>query len=128
MSKSNLCESIDMQLFFAQVFACQIQKNCKNFVKNTHSSQGDYMFPLLLSSFQFAQHPKIVFIKKCVTNLAFAVEWHALVLFLAVYLNKEKKSSKCVYDFTYFISPQIQTKVNTCCPKNFAVDFSYASY
>ena len=30
------CASIDVQFIFVQVFACQMSKTCKNFVKNTH--------------------------------------------------------------------------------------------
>jgi hypothetical protein len=31
-----LCVSIDVHFIFVQVFACQVSKTCKNFVKHTH--------------------------------------------------------------------------------------------
>ena len=37
MSISKLCMSIDMHFIFVRVFACQISKTCKNFVKKIHT-------------------------------------------------------------------------------------------
>ena len=38
VSISEMCMSIDVRLFFVQVFACQKRKTCKNFVQHIHCS------------------------------------------------------------------------------------------
>ena len=45
MSKSKLCMSINMRFNYVQVFACQMSKTSKNFVKHTHWWAGCLAWP-----------------------------------------------------------------------------------
>ena len=53
MSTSSLCVSIDMHLFFVQVFACQKRKTCKTlsniYADGAYENQGQFNTVLFLA-------------------------------------------------------------------------------